>query len=85
MALLEKDGVPPAELAVDATYAILQQMLPGETQDATKLEMGRSYEEVDSGKVAPRAPGAAPTRRERAMAGGVVGSITERAKRLKFW
>lgn len=46
--------------------------LPGEEQDATKLEMGRTYEQVDAGEVAARERGAAPTAREMEMASGVV-------------
>ena len=57
--------------AVDATYYALQQCLPGEEQDPTKLEMGRTYEQVDSGEVAARDRGAAPTARERKVASGV--------------
>ena len=55
-----------------ATYDALQQLLPGEEQDATKLEMG-PYEQVDAGQVA-RAPGAAPTERELAVASSVVAA-----------
>ena len=29
-----------------ASYQLMQQLLPGEAQDATKLEMGRTYEQV---------------------------------------
>ena len=61
-----------SEEAVTATYSALQQCLPGEEQDATKLEMGRSYEQVDAGVVA-RERGAAPTQRERDLAAGVAG------------
>lgn len=57
----------PRSSQVDAAYGLLQQLLPGEKQDATKLEMGRTYEEVDAGEV-DRAPGAAPSARERATA-----------------
>ena len=52
----------PRSSQVDAAYGLLQQLLPGEKQDATKLEMGRTYEEVDAGEV-DRAPGAAPSAR----------------------
>ena len=45
-------------------------------QDATKLEMGRTYEQVDAGDVAARAPGAAPTERERRIAAGVTAGAT---------
>lgn len=63
----DADG-PLDEGAVDAAYAVLQQLLPGEQQDATKLEMGRTYEQVDQGVVTPRERGAAPTDREKALA-----------------
>lgn len=33
---------------VTATYNIMQQLLPGETQDTTALVMGQSYEELDA-------------------------------------
>jgi uncharacterized protein YbjT (DUF2867 family) len=64
----------PSEAAVEAAYRVLQQMLPGEEQYATKLEMGRSYEEVDRGEVA-RERGAAPTQRERDVAAGALSSL----------
>ena len=67
----DEDG-PLDEAAVAATYAALQQCLPGEEQDATKLEMGRTYEQLDTGKVVPRERGAAPTERERALADGAL-------------
>ena len=69
---LDSDG-PIDEAAVTATYAALQQCLPGEEQDATKLEMGRTYEQLDKGSVVPRQRGAAPTEREKALADGVAG------------
>ena len=51
------------EAFVQGQYLLAAQLLPGEAQDATKLEMGRTYEEVDQGKVS-RERGAAPTERE---------------------
>jgi len=54
------------------SYRLMQQLLPGENQDATRLEMGRTYEQVDSGEVAARIRGAAPTEREMEIAGSVV-------------
>lgn len=72
-------GPDLADDVVDATYAAMQQCLPGEEQDATKLEMGRTYEQVDSGEVA-REPGAAPTEREVALASGVAGGAAEGKK-----
>ena len=65
-----------------ASYQLMQQLLPGEAQDATKLEMGRTYEQVDSGEVS-RERGAAPTERERALAASAVDGITGQAPRKK--
>eukprot|EP00747_Dinoflagellata_sp_TGD_P221850 gnl/TRDRNA2_/TRDRNA2_93626_c0_seq1.p1 gnl/TRDRNA2_/TRDRNA2_93626_c0~~gnl/TRDRNA2_/TRDRNA2_93626_c0_seq1.p1 ORF type:complete len:493 (+),score=89.05 gnl/TRDRNA2_/TRDRNA2_93626_c0_seq1:59-1537(+) len=71
---LKKDSEGPLDpLEVEATHRIMQQLLPGEEQDATKLEMGRTYEQVDRGEVA-RTPGAAPTEREKKLAAGVAAS-----------
>jgi uncharacterized protein YbjT (DUF2867 family) len=72
----DADG-PLDESAVDATFAVLQQLLPGEQQDATKLEMGRTYEQVDQGVVTPRERGAAPTAREQALASNALSSGTQ--------
>jgi hypothetical protein len=36
--------------------------------------MGRKYEEVDAGAVAPREPGAPATDREKAVAAGALGN-----------
>merc|ERR1712224_383196 len=60
------------EDVVYASYELMQQLLPGENQDATRLEMGRTYEQVDAGEVKPRERGAAPTERETNLAQGVV-------------
>ena len=57
------------EAFVQGQFLLAAQLLPGEVQDATKLEMGRTYEEVDKGKV-NRLPGAAPTDREVRVAAG---------------
>jgi len=65
------------EAAVDAAYDLLQQCLPGEEQDATKLEMGRTYEQVDSGEVR-RESGAPPTERELSVAGGALEGMGAR-------
>ncbi len=40
-----EDGV------LESTYFAMQQLLPGETQDAAALAMGQTYEELDEGKV----------------------------------
>lgn len=70
---LKRDDEGPLDAStVLANYKLLQQLLPGEEQDATKLEMGRSYEQVDRGEVA-RARGAAPTKREKQLASSVAG------------
>jgi len=47
---LDADGPPPLE-SVAATYAAMQQLLPGEKQDAAALAMGQTYEQLDEGKV----------------------------------
>eukprot|EP00873_Tetraselmis_striata_P005761 jgi/Tetstr1/426025/TSEL_016371.t1 len=62
----------PGEMAVRAQFNIMQQLLPGAIQDPTRLEMGRTYEEMDAGKV-NRSKGAAPTLRERSVAAGIRG------------
>ena len=73
LARLAHDGAPRDAARVAAEYALLQQLLPGEAQDATQLEMGRTYEQVDRGEVAPRESGAAPTTREADLAATVSG------------
>ena len=70
--------VPDADGPVDpkvaaAQYALLQQLLPGEIQDPTVLEMGVKYEEVDSGAVAAREKGSPATAREQGVAASVQG------------
>ncbi|KAJ1451139.1 hypothetical protein M885DRAFT_530620 [Pelagophyceae sp. CCMP2097] len=54
--------------AVDAAYALLQQLLPGEQQDPTQLEMGQTYEQLDRGE-AGRERNAPATEREQNLAG----------------
>jgi hypothetical protein len=44
----DKQGLTEDE--VDASFALLQQLLPGEVQDAAKLAMGQTYEQLDAGK-----------------------------------
>jgi hypothetical protein len=39
-----------SEAQLEANFALLQQLLPGEVQDAAKLAMGQTYEELDQGK-----------------------------------
>jgi len=60
--------------SVYTAYMLMQQLLPGENQDATRLEMGRTYEQVDSGDVQARTRGAAPTEREIELASSVVNA-----------
>lgn len=36
--------------SVEATYLVMQQLLPGERQDAAALAMGQTYEQLDDGK-----------------------------------
>ena len=73
----DADG-PVPEAQVAASYQLMQQLLPGEAQDATKLEMGQTYEQVDSGEVS-RERGAAATERERTLAASAVDGITGQA------
>lgn len=40
-------GKGPSEEVVRATYALMQQLLPGEKQDAAQLAMGQTYEQLD--------------------------------------
>ena len=46
----ENGGKGPSEEVVRATYAIVQQLLPGEKQDASQLAMGQTYEQLDKGE-----------------------------------
>jgi len=46
----ENGGKGPSEEVVRATYAIMQQLLPGEKQDAAQLAMGQTYEQLDKGE-----------------------------------
>lgn len=43
-------GKGPSEEVVRATYAVMQQLLPGEKQDASQLAMGQTYEQLDKGE-----------------------------------
>ena len=80
---LATDTVAHDEASIEASYHLLQQMLPGEQQDATLLEMGRTYEQVDAGEVAARARGAAPTQRELDVANGALASMGGGAPRKR--
>jgi hypothetical protein len=46
----ENGGKGPSEEVVRATYTIMQQLLPGEKQDASQLAMGQTYEQLDKGE-----------------------------------
>lgn len=43
-------GRGPSEDVARATYALMQQLLPGEKQEANKLAMGQTYEQLDKGE-----------------------------------
>jgi len=43
------DGPVPEE-EVSVSYAIMQQLLPGEQQDSANIAMGQSYEQLDKGE-----------------------------------
>lgn len=47
--LSDEQGLPSME-SIAATYAAMQQLLPGEQQDSAALAMGQTYEELDKGK-----------------------------------
>mmetsp|Transcript_37893 Transcript_37893/g.80941 ORF Transcript_37893/g.80941 Transcript_37893/m.80941 type:complete len:404 (-) Transcript_37893:314-1525(-) len=44
---IDNGGKGPSEEVTRATYAIMQQLLPGEKQEANKLAMGQTYEQLD--------------------------------------
>lgn len=47
---LTEDGAPPpTEDALAAQYALLQQLVPGETLAPNRLAMGQTYEQLDKG------------------------------------
>ncbi len=46
----DNNGCGPSEDVVRATYAIMQQLLPGEKQDASQLAMGQTFEQLDKGE-----------------------------------
>ena len=48
---IEENGFGVDDCRLQATYYAMQQLLPGETQDAAALAMGQTYEELDEGKV----------------------------------
>ena len=50
LARLKTDSEGLSESEVEAMYAIAQQLLPGERQDAAALAMGQTYEQLDKGE-----------------------------------
>lgn len=53
---LDADGAL-SEAQVEANFRLLQQLLPGETQQAAQLAMGQTYEQLDKdqeGRLGPR-------------------------------
>ena len=46
----DKEGIPPLDVIL-STYTTLQQLLPGEVQDAAALAMGQTYEQLDKNEV----------------------------------
>ncbi len=59
-------GRGPGEDAIRATYAIMQQLLPGEKQDAAGLAMGQTYEQLDrdeGGRLGVRGTEVAPIKK----------------------
>lgn len=45
----DKEGLTSGEL--EANFAIMQQLLPGERQDSAALAMGQTYEQLDKGEI----------------------------------
>lgn len=65
---LKLDSEDLSDAEVEAAYAVAQQLLPGERQDAAALAMGQTYEQLDKGETGrlgergkERAPGYVPT------------------------
>lgn len=54
LARLKTDDSPQGptltDVEVEASYAVCQQLLPGEKQDAAALAMGQTYEQLDKGE-----------------------------------
>ena len=60
---LALDSNYPSEEVVRATYAVMQQLLPGEKQEAQLLAMGQTYEQLDKeeeGRLGKRGTEVAP-------------------------
>ena len=53
---LSTDGGAVSEAMVEATYHVLQQLLPGERQAANELAMGQTYEQLDKGETGRLGP-----------------------------
>lgn len=45
----DKEGLPSLE-SIEATYTAMQQLLPGEKQDSTRIALGQTYEQLDKGE-----------------------------------
>ena len=59
----DNGGNGPSEDVVRATYAVMQQLLPGEKQEAQLLAMGQTYEQLDKeeeGRLGKRGTEVAP-------------------------
>lgn len=50
LARLKLDSEDLSEIEIEAMYAVSQQLLPGERQDAAALAMGQTYEQLDKGE-----------------------------------
>jgi uncharacterized protein YbjT (DUF2867 family) len=48
---LQLDAIPLTDAQVATSFALLQQLLPGETQDAAALAMGQTYDQLDTNTV----------------------------------
>ena len=62
----ENGGTGPSEDVVRATYALMQQLIPGEKQEPQSLAMGQTYEQLDKeeeGRLGKRGTEAAPIKR----------------------
>ena len=53
---LVPDGEALSEVMVEATYHVMQQLLPGEKQAANELAMGQTYEQLDKGETGRLGP-----------------------------
>ena len=53
---ISADGDAVLEAMVEATYHVMQQLLPGEKQAANELAMGQTYEQLDKGETGRLGP-----------------------------